>query len=109
ESLTARNWPAAATTAGNAVLAINPHLLVFVEGTDCYSGVCGWQGGNLIGVASNPVTLSVANQLVYSAHDYGPNPFQQALFNSSTTAASLNAVWGQYWGYISAAGTAPVW
>ena len=109
ETLTTQNWPVAATAAGNAVLAINPHLLVFVEGTDCYSGVCGWQGGNLIGVASHPVTLSVTNQLVYSAHDYGPNLFQQAWFNAGTTPASLNAVWGQYWGYISAAGTAPVW
>ena len=108
-TLTSQNWPVAATAAGNAVLAINPHLLVFVEGTDCYSGVCGWQGGNLIGVASHPVTLSVANQLVYSAHDYGPNLFQQAWFNSSTTPASLAAIWGQYWGYISADGIAPVW
>ena len=109
ESSSARNWPVAATTAGNAVLAINPHLLVFVEGVDCYSGVCGWQGGNLIGVSSHPVTLSVANQLVYSAHDYGPNLFQQSWFNANTTPASLDAVWNQYWGYISNAGTAPVW
>jgi len=108
-SLTTQNWPVAAEAAGNAILAINPKLLIFVEGNDCYSGVCGWQGGNLIGVATNPVTLSVANQLVYSAHDYGPNLFEQAWFNSSTTTASLDAVWNKYWGYISANGTAPVW
>ena len=108
-SLTTQNWPVAAEAAGNAILAINPKLLIFVEGNDCYSGVCGWQGGNLIGVASNPVTLSVANQLVYSAHDYGPNLYQQAWFNSSTTTTSLDAVWNKYWGYISANGTAPVW
>ena len=99
----------AAETAGNAILAINPKLLIFVEGNDCYSGVCGWQGGNLIGVATNPVTLKVADQLVYSAHDYGPDLFQQAWFNSSTTPASLDATWNKYWGYISADGTAPVW
>src|SRR5262249_45170091 len=74
-----------------------------------YNNVCGWQGGNLIGVASNPVTLSLPNQLVYSPHDYGPNLFQQKWFNSSTTAASLAAIWNQYWGYISAQGIAPVW
>ena len=108
-TLTSQNWPVAATAAGNAVLAINPHLLVFVEGTDCYNGVCGWQGGNLMGVASHPLTLNAPNQLVYSAHDYGPNLFQQAWFNSSTTPASLAAIWGQYWGYISTGGTAPVW
>ena len=108
-TLTSQNWPVAAAAAGDAVLAINPHLLVFVEGTDCYNGVCGWQGGNLLGVASHPVTLSVPNQLVYSAHDYGPNLFQQAWFNSSTTPASLGAIWAQYWGYISTNGSAPIW
>ena len=106
---TAQNWPAAAARAANAIQAINPNLLVFVEGNDCYSGDCGWQGGNLEGVASNPVTLSVANHIVYSAHDYGPNLFAQSWFNGSTTLASLEAVWTKFWAYISANNTAPVW
>jgi len=104
-----QNWPVAAQLAGNAILAINPKLLIFVEGNDCYNTVCGWQGGNLIGVATNPVVLSVPNQLVYSPHDYGPVLFQQKWFNASTTAASLASIWTQYWAYISANGTAPVW
>jgi endoglucanase len=108
-SLISHNWPVAAEAAGNAILAINPKLLVFVEGNDCYNRVCGWQGGNLMGVATNPVVLNVPNQLVYSAHDYGPALFRQPWFNASTTATSLYAVWNQFWGYISAAGTAPVW
>jgi len=108
-TLTSQNWPVAAQAAGNAVLAINPNLLVFVEGIDCYDGVCGWQGGNLMGVATNPVVLSSPSQLVYSAHDYGPALFRQSWFNGNTTAASLDVVWNKYWGYISAAGTAPVW
>jgi endoglucanase len=108
-SNTAQNWPVAATEAGDAILAINPHLLMFVEGNDCFGSLCGWQGGNLIGVATHPITLSVPNQLVYSAHDYGPNLFQQPWFNSNTTATSLASIWNQYWGYISAGGTAPIW
>ena len=108
-SLTQQNWPVAAQAAGNAILAINPKLLIFVEGTDCYNYVCGWQGGNLMGVTTNPVVLSVPNQLVYSAHDYGPALFQQSWFNGNTTAASLDSVWNEFWGYISADGTAPVW
>ena len=108
-SLTAQNWPVAAEAAGNAILAVNPKLLIFVEGNDCYDTTCGWQGGNLIGVATNPVVLSVSDQLVYSAHDYGPNLFQQPWFNSSTTPASLDAIWAQFWAYISTNGTAPVW
>jgi len=106
---TAQNWPAAATRAANAIQAINSNLLIFVEGNDCYSGDCGWQGGNLEGVASNPVSLSVANHIVYSAHDYGPNLFAQSWFNGSTTSASLEAVWNKFWGYISSGNTAPVW
>lgn len=108
-SLTSQNWPLAAEAAGNAILAINPRLLIFVEGNDCYDGTCGWQGGNLMGVASDPVVLNVANQLVYSAHDYGPNLYAQPWFNSSTTPASLYATWNKFWGYISADSTAPVW
>jgi endoglucanase len=109
-SLTSKNWPVAAQAAGNAILAINPKLLIFVAGTDCYNHVCGWWGGNLIGVATHPVVLNVPNQLVYSAHDYGPALFRQPWFNFDTTSAgSLNSVWNQFWGYISSTGTAPVW
>jgi len=104
-----QNWPVAAQLAGNAILAINPKLLIFVEGNDCYNTVCGWQGGNLIGVATNPVILSVPNQLVYSPHEYGPVLFVQKWENASTTPASLASIWNQYWGYISASGTAPLW
>ena len=46
---------------------------------------------------------------MYSAHDYGPVLFQQTWFNSSTTSASLNAVWNKFWGYIYAQNIAPVW
>jgi endoglucanase len=108
-TLTSQNWPVAAEAAGNAVLAINPKLLVFVEGVDCYNNTCGWQGANLIGAAANPVVLSVPNQLVYSAHDYGPNLYGQSWFNSSTTQSSLNAIWNKFWGYLSTSNSAPVW
>ena len=103
------DWHLAAQRAGNAVLAVNPHLLIFVEGTDAYNGDWYWWGGNLRGVQNSPVTLSVPNQLVYSAHDYGPQLYQQNWFNGSTTAASLNTVWTNHWGYISQNNVAPVW
>ena len=105
----ANDWHLAAARAGNAVLAINPNLLVFVEGNDAYNNDFYWWGGNLEGVATSPVTLSVPNRLVYSAHDYGPNEYAQAWFNGSTTSASLAAVWTKHWAYISQQGTAPVW
>ena len=106
---TTNDWRLAAQRAGNAILGINSHLLIFVEGTDCFNGDCDWWGGNLQGVTQFPVTLNVANQLVYSAHDYGPSLFQQSWFNSSTTAATLQAHWVKDFAFIYNNNTAPVW
>ena len=105
----AQNWPAAAERGANAVLGVNSGLLIFIEGTDCYSNDCGWQGANLEGAGKYPVTLSIADRVVYSAHDYGPDVYVQSWFSSKTTAASLTTTWTKYWGYLSADGTAPVW
>ncbi len=103
------DWRLAAQRAGNAVLTVNPNWLIFVEGTDCFNGDCDWWGGNLEGAQQYPVTLNIANRLVYSAHDYGPHEYGQSWFNSNTTPASLQAVWTKYWAYLSRNGTAPVW
>ena len=54
------DWRLAAERAGNAVLAVNPNLIVAVEGIDIYQPVGGtpdadWWGGNLEGAAQFPV------------------------------------------------------
>jgi endoglucanase len=104
----ARDWHVAAAEAGNAILAVNPSLLIFVEGTDAIGSDTYFWGGQLAGVASAPVTLSVPHQLVYSPHDYGPKEFQQSWFNGSTYS-SLVDVWRAHWGYIAQQSIAPVW
>src|SRR5208282_2935143 len=103
------DWRLAAEAAGNAVLAVNANLLICVEGIQTYNGDSDWWGGNLEGAGSFPIVLNVANQLVYSAHDYGPNLSGQPWFNGSTTYSSLAATWTKYWGYLAINGTAPVW
>ncbi|MFC1420337.1 cellulase family glycosylhydrolase [Streptacidiphilus cavernicola] len=112
----ATDWRLAAERAGNAVIADDPGALVFVEGISNYPSATAsggydddWWGGNLDGVAQYPVTLDSPNHVVYSAHDYGPQEFQQTWFNSGTTAASLDAVWDAHWGYIAKQNIAPVW
>jgi endoglucanase len=102
------DWRLAAQRAGNAVLGVNPNLLIVVEGIECYNGNCTWWGGNLMGAQSAPVVLSTANRLVYSPHDYGPNLYVQQWFNGSTTYASLLSVWTKYWAYLGLNGAAPV-
>src|SRR5262249_18007737 len=65
------DWALAATRAANAVLNINPNLLVIVAGIETVNGQQYWPGGNLLGVRDHPVTPNQSGQLVYSAHDYG--------------------------------------
>jgi endoglucanase len=100
--------------AGNAILAVDPNALIFCEGisenpTSSGSYNSTWWGGDLAEAGQYPVVLSSPDHVVYSAHDYGPDLFQQTWFNSSTTPASLDAVWNQNWGYLYADDTAPVW
>jgi endoglucanase len=103
------DWRFGAERAGNAILAINPRLLIFVEGVDAYENDFYWWGGNLMGVRTSPVRLAVPHQLVYSAHDYGPTESGQPWFSNTMTEGSLDAVWNKHWGYITKQGIAPVW
>jgi endoglucanase len=100
--------------AGNAILAADPGALIFCEGDSENPSSAGgfdstWWGGDLAEAGQFPVMLSSPGHVVYSAHDYGPSLFQQTWFSSSTTSASLDAVWNRFWGYLYAQGTAPVW
>ncbi|GHI06884.1 endoglucanase [Streptomyces cellostaticus] len=105
----ATDWRLAAQRAGNAVLGINPELLIFVEGVQSYNGVSGWWGGNLMGVAQYPVQLSVADRVVYSAHDYATSVAQQSWFSDPAFPANMPGVWDKYWGYLFKQNIAPVW
>jgi endoglucanase len=121
---TARDWRLAAERIGNAILATNSNWLIFVEGVSCPTTggnpniwdstpddpmECDWWGGNLAKAGQFPVRLSVANRLVYSAHDYGISVFdRQSWFKDPTFPANLPAVWDHFWGYLVRQNIAPV-
>jgi endoglucanase len=119
----ARDWRLAAQRIGNAVLAAQSNWLIFVEGVSCPSGgtpnqwdnvpddplTCDWWGGNLSQAGQFPVQLSVANRLVYSAHDYGISVFdRQPWFNDPNFPNNLPAIWDHFWGYLYKQNIAPV-
>lgn len=106
---TSIDWRLAAERGGNAVLAANPSLLVFVEGVSSYNGDSYWWGGNLQGAGQYPVRLSVANRLVYSAHDYATSVFAQTWFSDPAFPANMSGIWDKNWGYLFKQNTAPVW
>lgn len=73
------DWHQAATDAGNRILAINPDLLIVVEGIN-WTGTIPLLGSgerpHLQPIRERPVNLIVPNKLVYAAHNYsftGPN------------------------------------
>ena len=105
----ARDWAAAATRAGDATLAANPHWLILVEGVETSKdGASSWWGGNLRDVAARPLRLATPDRVVYSPHDYPRSVFSQPWFSASTYPANLAAVWDRNWGYLARTGSAPV-
>lgn len=81
------DWPRAALRAGNAVLSVNPRLLIAVEGLR--------YAADLRGVARRPIRLSRPHRLVYSAHDY-------AWTQTAGSPAHLRRVLGRRWGWLLA-------
>jgi endoglucanase len=79
-----KDWHAAAERGGNAVLGVNPNLLIIVEGPD-YST-------NFRDVSALPVRLQVANRLVYSPHDYGMSQKPPSSYEELKT--HLDRQWG---------------
>ncbi len=105
----ARDWRAAATRAGDAVLGVNPRLLIIVEGVERQNdGTNTWWGGGLKDVGAAPVTLAVKNRVVYSPHDYPASVYAQPWFSASGYPANLEAVWDANWGYLVRKNIAPV-
>jgi len=91
------DWHAAAELGGNAVLAVNPGLLIFVEGVS--------YAGDLSGVATLPVQLNVANQLVYEAHDYG-FWYSSGFTSYSNYVSTITPKWGYL---VTGANPQPLW
>lgn len=102
------DWRLAAEKAANAVLAVNPNLLIIVEGVSAYNGQSTWWGGNLMGAKDYPVRLNVPGRLVYSPHEYPESVAPQPWFNDPNYPNNLPAVWDSYWGYLVKDQTAPI-
>lgn len=100
----ATDWDAAAARIGNALLKINPRLLIVVEGVERGPGDDNsWWGGTIAGSRTHPVRLDVPDKLVYSPHVYGPSVFPQPYFADAAFPANLEAIWDRHFGFAEQA------
>jgi aryl-phospho-beta-D-glucosidase BglC (GH1 family) len=112
--LTWEAWATAAEACGNHILTIASDWLIFIEGVGNIGDSHYWWGGQLEGVRTRPCTLSVANRVVYSPHEYGQSVGSQTWQKKDGNIPvnwPLNqaAIWDQFWGYIFYEEIAPLW
>ncbi|MHA7055742.1 cellulase family glycosylhydrolase [Aquimarina sp. M1] len=109
----ATDWKLAAEKCGNAILEVNPNVLIIVEGIEAYTKPDGtnttyWWGGNLQGARDYPITLSNPNKLMYSPHEYGPTVFEQTWFSASDFPENMPAIWEEQFNFLTTNGTSPL-
>jgi len=105
------------TELGNAILALNPKLLIICEGPQTTKNTgnglagIGPEGdlsavGGVAGVPVKPVILTVPHQVVYSVHEYDTTVYDYgANEQPSTFIPHMN----EDWGYLYTRNIAPVW
>lgn len=100
------DWHAAATEAGNRILAENPDLLIIVEGIN-------FPRTHLMGVPDHPVVLDVPGRLVYAGHNYShTGPTLSGPKYSDMEWDEYSARLDEEFGFVVEPGqpyTAPVW
>jgi aryl-phospho-beta-D-glucosidase BglC (GH1 family) len=94
------DWNSAAERCGNAILAVNPDILIIVEGVSVVGKDTYWWGGNLSAAREFPIKISKPEKLVYSAHEYGPEVHEQDWFTAATFPANLADVWDKHFSFI---------
>jgi len=100
----ATDWDQAAARAATAILAVNPDILIFVEGVQenptCSSTTNHWWGGNLEPQNCAPLAVP-ANKLVFSPHVYGPDVFAQPYFAAPDFPDNLPPIWDQHFSFLA--------
>ncbi len=106
----ATDWNLAAERAAQSVLAVNPNLVIFVEGVQsnkyCIDAGYGhWWGGSLEGQSCTPLNIDTT-KLVFSPHVYGPDVYAQTYFSDPSFPDNMSAIWDAHFGYLAMAGRA---
>ncbi|GAA0726444.1 hypothetical protein GCM10009430_33390 [Aquimarina litoralis] len=104
----ATDWNKAAERCGNAILEVNPNVLIIVEGVGEFEGNSYWWGGQLMGARQYPVQLSNPSKLMYSAHEYGPEVAPQDWFEAASFPQNMPPIWTENFHYLYEEETSPL-
>ncbi len=109
------DWWAEATKVGDLIQAVNPDVLIIVEGLITYHPQKNMPQpscqANLEGVRVKPIVLNVPHKLVYSVHDY-PSETDDCGWNNPSARNypnNLPAIWDRHWGFVYKEGIAPIY
>ena len=111
-AVTWNEWKGATERAGQAILAVNPNIVIYTEGVsttnpggNCNSSYNAWWGGNIKGQLCDPISASAipSNKLAFAPHVYGPDVYGQPYFNDPSFA-NMPAIWDDHFGNVLAAG-----
>jgi endoglucanase len=104
------DWHAEAQRLGRMIQAVDPGPLIIVEGPQTWNPRPNMPmpapSGNLQGVRTLPVVLTVPDKVVYSPHEYPPSVGD---FKINRDAPRLIPYWNRNWGYLVKDNIAPVW
>jgi aryl-phospho-beta-D-glucosidase BglC (GH1 family) len=97
------------------VHAVAPDWMVAVEGVWQFGSDEYWYGGQLMGVAGQPVVIPKQNKVFYQTHEYGqevsPQPWLSSVDPANTVSGypnNLEAVFDTHWGFIYRQQIAPL-
>jgi endoglucanase len=94
-------WSSLASQGGQAALAVNPNLTIWVEGVGNASASGGlganW-GQNLFEATAIPGIP--ANRLVFSDHSYGPSVSAQSYFSDASYPSNMPGIWDTLFGHL---------
>jgi endoglucanase len=94
-------WATAAEQASEALLAMQPNWLMFVEGVS--------SANDCSGARTRPVKLSIPDRVVYSSHVYSWSGWGSLVPYHKRPYPSFAQDMEKNWGYLLRSNTAPVW
>lgn len=102
-ALTWREWKGLAREEAEAVLSVNPAILVIVEGVGNASPGGGWPAfwGENMAERDVEIAPELSERILYLPHAYGPSVYRQPYFDAPDFPANMPEIWEAHFGWMA--------